>query len=43
MKGAEVTTDSNKSKGHAIIDFFDKIAKLPVGNYKVVDGEIVPI
>jgi hypothetical protein len=42
MEGASVQTDSNPNKGHSIFDFMDKIKNLPSGNYKVVNGEIVP-
>ena len=41
-EGAEVTTDNSKDKGHSITDFADKVKNLPVGKYKVVNGEIVP-
>nr|WP_320059430.1 hypothetical protein [uncultured Bacteroides sp.] len=43
--GTNVTLSASYdgSTGREVLwDFFDKIAKLPVGNYKVVDGEIVP-
>ena len=43
MSGAEQEdTKSDKEQGHSISDFTEQIKKLPAGNYKVVNGEIVP-
>ncbi|MBD0405161.1 hypothetical protein [Flammeovirga sp. EKP202] len=36
-----VEDDPDEKKGHSISDFFDKISKLPVGSYKIVNGEII--
>ena len=35
-------TSSDKGQGHSIFDFFEQVKNLPEGNYKVVNGKIVP-
>lgn len=35
-------TSNDEGQGHSIFDFFKQIEKLPEGNYKVENGEIVP-
>ena len=35
-------TSSDKGQGHSIFDFFEQVKNLSEGNYKVVNGKIVP-
>lgn len=43
MPGAKkMNTSSDRQQGHSIFGFMDQIRNLPAGNYKVVDGKIVP-
>ena len=44
IDGAEqMDTSDDENQGHSIFDFMDQVKKLPTGNYKVVNGKIVPI
>lgn len=39
---SEIFIDDNANKGHSIKDFYNQIINLPIGNYKIVNGVIVP-
>jgi len=44
MNGAiQEDTKSDKNQGHPIIGFIDQVKKLPSGEYKIVNGQIVKI
>jgi RHS repeat-associated protein len=44
IEGAEQEdTSDDEGQGHSIFDFFNQVSKLPAGNYKVVNGKIVPV
>ncbi len=43
MPGAEqMNTESDQNQIHSIMSFFNEISQLPAGNYKVVEGKIIP-
>ena len=43
MPGAvNMDTKNDSGQRHDILDFMNQVAKLPAGEYKVVDGKIVP-
>jgi hypothetical protein len=36
-------TSDDENQGHSITDFMNQVNKLPAGNYKVKNGEIIPV
>jgi RHS repeat-associated protein len=43
MEGADrQDTSGDATQGHGFLEFMNQVSKLPEGNYKVVDGKIIP-